>query len=30
MLFADVVGSSRISEEQVPAFVQFFMGPCMT
>jgi hypothetical protein len=26
MLFADVVGSSRISEEQVPAFVQFFMG----
>ena len=26
MLFADVVGSSRITEEQVPAFVEYFMG----
>lgn len=26
MLFADVVGSSWITEEKVPAFVEFFMG----
>ena len=26
MIFADVAGSSRITEEQVPVFVEFFMG----
>ena len=27
ILFADVVGSSRVTEEQVPAFIEYFMRP---
>jgi class 3 adenylate cyclase len=30
MLFADVVGSSKIMEEQVPNFVEYFMGAINT